>query len=118
MQFFSTSYRKSFCKSKGFYSRTIMTLFGKVTYKEKYFDPFVRAEICNESSSSSYSKAGKIVSQKIEKRIDNNLNINRDAGRNIVMTFRIPDNDITENELKQLLKLRLLKINGKAIQRH
>ena len=35
--FFHTSYRKSFCKSKGFYNRTIMTLFGEVTFKRRYY---------------------------------------------------------------------------------
>ena len=80
--FFHTSYRKSFCKSKGFYNRTIMTLFGEVTFKRryyfdkntneyffftdfflnlpkrKYFDPFVCSEVCDMAASTSYSKAG------------------------------------------------------------
>ena len=91
--FFDSSYRKKFCTSKGFYERTILTLFGEVTYKRryyfdkninqyffftdfflnlpkrKYFDPFVCSEICNESASSSYSKSGKIVAAKIGNRI-------------------------------------------------
>ena len=100
--FFNTSYRKSFCKSKGFYKRTILTLFGEVQYKRryyydkkyndrffftdlflglpkrKYFDPFVCSEICNESATSSYSKSGKIVASKIGNRINNLLSINRE----------------------------------------
>lgn len=35
--FFNSSYRKSFCKSKGFYKRTILTLFGEVTFKRRYY---------------------------------------------------------------------------------
>ena len=90
--FFHSSYRKSFCESKGFYKRTILTLFGEITFKRryyldkkfgdrffftdlflnlpkrKYFDPFVCAELCNESDSTSYSKAGKIVSDKVGKK--------------------------------------------------
>ena len=89
--FFNTSYRKNFCTSKGFYQRTILTLFGEITYKRryyfdnktnerfyftdyflnlpkrKYFDPFICSEICNEAASSSYSKSGKIIASKIGK---------------------------------------------------
>lgn len=117
--FFNSSYRKSFCESKGFYKRTILTLFGEITFKRryyldkklgdrffftdlflnlpkrKYFDPFVCAELCNESASSSYSKAGKIVSDKVGKRINNNLFIGRASTRNCVMQFNI-DNSIEE----------------------
>jgi len=115
--FFHTSYRRQFCESKGFYKRTILTLFGEITYrrryyydkkyndrfyftdfflglpKRKYFDPFVCAEICNESASTSYSKAGIITSSKIGNRINNNLFISRASSRNIVMNF-----DIIKNE--------------------
>ena len=111
--FFNTSYRKNFCTSKGFYQRTILTLFGEITYKRryyydnktnerffftdyflnlpkrKYFDPFICCEICNEAASSSYSKSGKIVSSKIGKRIDSNITISRASARNIVMRFNI-----------------------------
>ena len=91
--FFNSIYRKKNCVSKGFYKRTILTLFGEITFKRryyfdktnnerffftdfylnlpkrKYFDPFVCAELCNASSSTSYAKAGIIVSQKIENDI-------------------------------------------------
>lgn len=120
--FFNTSYRKKNCISKGFYSRTVLTLFGEVTFKRryyydknnnerffftdyflnlpkrKYFDPFICANICEEASSSSYSKAGKIVSNKIGKRIDNNINIPRASARNIVMKFDIDNNNYEENK--------------------
>lgn len=113
--FFNTKYRKSFCNSKGFYKRTILTLFGEVTFKRryyfdksnnerffftdyffnlpkrKYFDPFVCSEICNEAASSSYSKTGRIIADKIGKRINNNLSIPRASARNIVMNFNIDD---------------------------
>ena len=129
--FFHTKYRKSFCKSKGFYKRTILTLFGEVTYKRryyfdknnnqyffftdfflnlpkrKYFDPFVCSEICNESASFSYSKAGKIVSQKIGKRINNLLNITRASARNIVLSFPINES-INENEIKRVEHLSIM----------
>ena len=38
--------------------------------KRKYFDPFICANICEESASFSYSKAGKIISNRIGKRIN------------------------------------------------
>lgn len=115
--FFNTNYRRRNCTSKGFYQRTILTLFGEVTFKRryyydkkdnerffftdyflnipkrKYFDPFICANICEESSSSSYSKSGKIVANKIGKRIDNNICISRASARNIVMKFDIDDTD-------------------------
>lgn len=120
--FFHSSYRKSFCKSKGFYKRTILTLFGEVTFKRryyfdtnnnewffftdfflnlpkrKYFDPFVCSEICNEAASTSYSKTGRIISNKIGKRIDNNIHISRASARNIVMKFDINDNNYMQNK--------------------
>ena len=129
--FFHTKYRKSFCKSKGFYKRTILTLFGEITFKRryyfdknynefffftdfffnlpkrKYFDPFVCSEICNESASSSYSKAGKIVSQKIGKRINNLFNITRASARNIVLSFPITD-DISDNEIRRVERLSVM----------
>lgn len=120
--FFNTSYRKNFCESKGFYKRTILTLFGEITYKRryyydkkykdrfyftdyflnfpkrKYFDPFICAEICNEAASSSYSKSGKIVASKIGKRINNEINISRATSRNIVMNFNIDDEQTYDNK--------------------
>lgn len=115
--FFNSSYRKNFCESKGFYERTILTLFGEIKFKRryyfdkkfndrfyftdlflglpkrKYFDPFVCSEICNESASNSYSKAGTIVSNKIGNRINNNLFISRASSRNIVLNFDIKDDE-------------------------
>lgn len=120
--FFNTSYRNNFCESKGFYKRTILTLFGEITYKRryyydkkykdrfyftdyflnfpkrKYFDPFICAEICNEASSSSYSKSGKIVASKIGKRINNEIKISRATSRNIVMNFNIEDEQTYDNK--------------------
>lgn len=113
--FFHSSYRKSFCISNGFYERTILTLFGEIKFKRryyydknyndrfyftdlflglpkrKYFDPFVCSDICNESASSSYSKAGHIVASKIGNRINNILSISRASSRNIVMDFDMPN---------------------------
>lgn len=113
--FFHSSYRKSFCESNGFYERTILTLFGEIKFKRryyydkkyndrfyftdlflglpkrKYFDQFVCSEICNESASTSYSKAGKIISNKIGSRINNNIFIPRASSRNIVLNFDIKD---------------------------
>ena len=125
--FFNTSYRKNFCSSKGFYQRTILTLFGVITYKRryyfdnktnkwfyftdyflnlpkrKYFDPFICCEICNEAASSNYSKSGKIIASKIGKRIVNNITISRASARNIVMRFNI-DNmyDYDERKVERL----------------
>ena len=130
--FFHTSYRKSFCKSKGFYNRTIMTLFGEVTFKRryyfdkntneyffftdfflnlpkrKYFDPFVCAEVCNAAASTSYSKAGKIVSKKIGKRINNFINITRASARNIVLDFPIQETMNIDKEIKRVEKLSIM----------
>lgn len=125
--FFNSSYRKKFCISKGFYKRTILTLFGEVTYKRryyydknnnerfyftdyclnipkrKYFDPFICSEICNESASSNYSKSGKIIASKIGKRINNNVIISRASARNIVISFAINDvNDYDERKVERL----------------
>lgn len=126
--FFNSYYRKKYCSSNGFYKRTILTLFGEVTFKRryyfdkkdnerfffidfyfnlpkrKYFDPFVCANICDEASSYSYSKAGSIVSNKIGKRINNNLFISRASARNIVMNFDINNNCFEENK-KRVEKL-------------
>ena len=116
-EFFNTRYRKQFCESNGFYERTVLTLFGEITFKRryyydkkyddrfyftdmflglpkrKYFDPFVCAEICNKSSSTSYSKAGIITASKIGNRINNNLSISRASSRNIVLSFDIQNKE-------------------------
>ena len=120
--FFNTKYRNKFCVSKGFYSRTILTMFGEVTFKRryyydkkenerffftdyflnlpkrKYFDPFICANICEESASFSYSKSGNIVANKIGKRINNNIHTSRVSARNIVMNFDIDNNYYLENK--------------------
>ncbi len=130
--FFHSSYRKQFCESKGFYQRTILTLFGEVTYKRryyydkkyndrffftdlflnlpkrKYFDPFICSEICNESSMYSYSKAGRIVSSKIGKCINNLVYISRASSRNIVMNFQIIDDTFQERDLKRIERLYIM----------
>ena len=120
--FFNSSYRKKYCDSNGFYERKdYVTLFGEITFKRRYyfdnktnewffftdlflglpkrkhFDPFVCAEICNESTTNSYSKAGKIISNKIGKRTSNNIDISRATSRNIVMAFN-PDEKIINDE--------------------
>ena len=126
--FFNTSYRRKYCTSKGFYPRTILTLFGEVTFKRryyydkkdnerfyftdyflnipkrKYFDPFICANICEESASFSYSKAGNIVANKIGKRINNNIHISRASARNIVMKFDI-DNIDYDKDKRRIEKL-------------
>ena len=123
--FFYTSYRRKYCTSKGFYHRTILTMFGEITFKRryyydkkekerfyftdyflnipkrKYFDPFICANICEESASFSYSKAGKIISNRIGKRINNNIFISRASARNIVMKFDIDNDNYEENKRNQ-----------------
>ena len=126
--FFKSSYRRNFCKSNGFYERkNFVTLFGEINFKRRYyfdkttneyffftdlflglpkrkhFDPFVCAELCDQSTTESYSKAGKIISNKIGKRINNNININRATTRNIVLSFNPEYNEV--NELKRVEKL-------------
>lgn len=120
--FFNTNYRRKNCASKGFYQRTILTLFGEITFKRryyydkksnerffftdyflnlpkrKYFDPFICADICDEAASSSYSKSGRIVANKIGKKVNNNIHIPRASARNIVMNFDINDNNYEENK--------------------
>ena len=126
--FFNTIYRKKNCVSNGFYQRTILTLFGEVTFKRryyydkkdnerffftdfylnlpkrKYFDPFICADICEEASSSSYSKTGRIIANKIGMRINNNITISRASARIIVMNFNI-ENDNYDKERKRIEKL-------------
>ena len=130
--FFKSSYRSNFCESRGFYSRTILTLFGEITYKRryyydkkygdrffftdlflnlpkrKYFDPFVCAKICNKASDNSYSKSGKIVSEMIGHRINNHLRISRASARNIVMRFNIEDYDNNNDERKRIERLYIM----------
>ena len=126
--FFNSSYRKKLCKSNGFYERkNFVTLFGEITFKRRYyydttsneyffftdlflglpkrkhFDPFVCAEICEQATTESYSKTGKIIANKIGKRISNNININRATARNIVLAFNPEYNEI--NDLKRVEKL-------------
>ena len=126
--FFNSYYRKKHCKSNGFYERkNYVTLFGEISFKRRYyydnntneyffftdlflglpkrkhFDPFVCAELCDQSTTESYSKAGKIIADKIGKRINNNINISRATARNIVISFD-PEPD-EEYELKRIEKL-------------
>ena len=120
--FFHSDYRRKYCSSKGFYERTILTLFGEITFKRryyydklkkdrfffpdlylnfpkrKYFDPFICAEICNEAASSNYSKTGKIIASKIGNRINNEITISRASCRNIVMNFNISEDKQYEHK--------------------
>ena len=120
--FFNSSYRKNYCTSNGFYERkNYVTLFGEITFKRRYyfdklnnewffftdlflglpkrkhFDPFVCADICDYSTSNSYSKAGKLISNKIGKRTQNNINISRATARNIVMAMNA-DIELQKND--------------------
>ena len=126
--FFNSYYRKKYCKSNGFYERkNYVTLFGVISFKRRYyydnktneyfffadlflglpkrkhFDPFVCAEICDQSTTESYSKAGKIIANKIGKRINNNIVITRATARNIAISF--DPEEIEEYELKRIEKL-------------
>ena len=126
--FFNSYYRKKYCNSNGFYERkSFVTLFGEISFKRRYyydnntneyfffadlflglpkrkhFDPFVCAEICDQSTTESYSKAGKIIANKIGKRINNNVVINRATARNIVISFNPEINE--EYELKRIEKI-------------
>lgn len=127
--FFKSDYRKKHCKCICFNERTLVTFWGTITYKRrryydsfknkeyyfvdnllmlnknKNFDPFVCAKICEESSHSSYAKAGRTVSELIGKRLKfnddaNKYLINRASARNIVMNFIIPS--IPYNEPKDI----------------
>lgn len=120
--FFNSFYRKKYCDSNGFYERkNFVTLFGNINFKRRYyfdnktneyffftdlflglpkrkhFDPFVCSQICDESCSNSYSKAGKIISNKIGKRTNNDIHISRATARNIVLSFN-PEQDNTTNK--------------------
>lgn len=120
--FFNSYYRKKYCTSNGFYVRkNYVTLFGEITFKRRYyydnktkewffftdlflglpkrkhFDPFVCSNICEYSTSYSYSKTGKLVSEKIGKKTNNNINISRATARNIVIAFN-PNLDFKKDE--------------------
>ena len=126
--FFNSSYRKNFCTSNGFYERkNYVTLFGEITFKRRYYfdkvhkdkfffvdlflglpkrkhyDPFVCADICDKAASYSYSKSGKIVSEKIGNKINNTFNISRATARNIVMSFNTEIGE--ENNIKRIERL-------------
>ena len=121
--FFNSFYRKNYCVSNGFYERkNFVTLFGNINFKRRYyfdtknnewffftdlflglpkrkhFDPFVCSQICDESCSNSYSKAGKIISNKIGKRTNNDINISRATARNIVLSFNPEQNNETNKK--------------------
>ena len=130
--FFNSSYRKYFCSSKGFYERkNFVTMFGNITFKRRYyfdkntneyffftdlflglpkrkhFDPFVCADLVEKSADNSYSKAGKILSDKIGIRTSisntDSIPISRATVRNIVLGFDPIINE--EKEFKRIQKL-------------
>ena len=117
--FYNSNYRKQWCDVINISERNLITLFGEVKFKRRYyydklkkenyyyvdkvlniipysrFDPFVCAKICEVASHDSYAKAGRTVSEMIGKRLKFNDNpdkilINRAEARNIVMHFNIP----------------------------
>ena len=119
LAFFNSNYRKQWCDVINIFDRNLITLFGEVSFKRRYyhdrlkhknyyfvdqvlnikpysrFDPFVCAKICEVASHDSYAKAGRSVSELIGKRLKFNDNpdkilINRAEARNIVMRFPIP----------------------------
>lgn len=121
--FFNSSYRKQFCVSNGFYERkNFITMFGEINFKRRYyfdkttnewffftdlffnfpkkkhFDPLVCAEIFDAASSNSYSKAGKIVADKIGEKFNNNINLSRATIRNIIMNFNFEEDEIKEQK--------------------
>ena len=120
--FFNSSYRKNYCTSNGFYERkNYVTLFGEITFKRRYyfdkltkewffftdlflglpkrkhFDPFVCADLVEKSADNSYSKAGKLIADKIGKRTHNTIAISRATTRNIVMAMDT-NSDIQKEE--------------------
>ena len=130
--FFNSSYRRQFCDVINISERNLITLFGEVSFKRRYyhdnfknenyyfadnvlnikpysrFDPFVCAKICEVSSHDSYAKAGRTVSELIGKRLKFNDNldkilINRATARSIVMNFDIPNIEYCERETKKKL---------------
>ena len=134
--FFNSNYRKQFCDVINIYERNIITLFGEVTFKRRYyhdrlknknyyyvdqvlniqpysrFDPFVCAKICEVSSHDSYAKAGRTVSELIGKRLKFNDNpdkilINRAEARNIVMRFPIPEIEYSQRNTNKKLYIML-----------
>ena len=134
--FFNSNYRKQWCDVINIYERNLITLFGEVTFKRRYyhdrlkkknyyyvdqvlnikpysrFDPFVCAKICEVSSHDSYAKAGRTVSELIGKRLKFNDNpnkilINRAEARNIVMRFPIPKIEFEERTTNKKLYVML-----------
>lgn len=134
--FFNSNYRKQWCDVINIYERNLITLFGEVTFKRRYyhdklknknyyyvdqvlnikpysrFDPFVCAKICEVSSHDSYAKAGRTVSEMIGKRLKFNDNpdkilINRAEARNIVMRFPIPNIEYEERTTNKKLYVML-----------
>lgn len=134
--FFNSDYRKKFCEVINICDRNLITLFGEVSFKRRYyfdkfknknyyfvdqilnikpysrFDPFVCAKICEVASHDSYAKAGRTVSEMIGKRLKfnddiNKYLINRAQARNIVMKFDIPNIDYGTRQNKQKLYVML-----------
>ena len=134
--FYNSNYRKKYCDVINIYERNIITLFGEVTFKRRYyhdkikkinfyyvdqvlcikpysrFDPFVCAKICEVSSHDSYAKAGRTVSELIGKRLKFNDDmdrflISRAQARNIVMNFDIPKIEYNERPTNKKLYVML-----------
>ena len=139
--FFNSSYRKSFCTSKGFYERkNFVTMFGNISFKRrcyfdkntneyffftdfflglpkrKHFDPFICADLVEKSADNSYSKAGKIISDKIGLRTSTDsttsIYISRATVRNIVLGF-VPT--IDEVKEKQRIERLFIMLDEKFV---
>lgn len=68
--------------------------------------------ICDESTINSYSKAGKIISNKIGKRIINNIHISRALARNIVLSFNQDENATTNKKINNSKRTDRYKLIG------
>ena len=112
--FMNSIIRKKSYNSRGFVTKSLLTKFGYINLKRRRYenkitkesfmfvdrflglnrhsrvDPFVIADLCEEASSTSYSKAGSIVSKSIGNKIKYNKDINKDiisraTARNLVL---------------------------------
>lgn len=142
IKFKNSHRRKELYYTKGKYPRTIMTLFGEITYereyyvlkgmdrdgmfyvdqlfnlpKRDYYDPMIKALIIEKSAEYSYTQSGKLIGDTIGKRFKNLSEerlsqISRQTVRNIILKA---DMDYTCEEPKEDVETIYIQLDEKWI---
>lgn len=116
-------FRKAKYYYSGIYTRTLVTVFGEIQFKRRYYypkdksadgfyyvddllelpkydcyDQLIKASLMEELAKSNYAKAGEIISKKISEYSGQNITISRQLVYNIFHDFDI-DDEITTDEV-------------------